>query len=126
MHELHAVLAEKKSHIEEEAKHRLRDLEKEKQKLTREVETVVSTLSRIYEKSEALGRKRQRIENIREVTRDTDNLQTVANLELALHRLPKPGSLLKEPLLDDKYSDFIAEDEETKTNAKEGASRLGP
>lgn len=126
LHELQAVLAEKKSHIEEEARHRLRDLEKEKQKLTREVESVVSTLSRIYKKSEALGRQMQRVENIRKVTTDTDNLQTVANLELALHRLPKPGSLPQEPTLEDKYNNFIAEDEGSKTNDNEGGLKTWP
>lgn len=119
-------MVEKKSHIEEETRHRLRDLEEERQQLTKEVESIASKLARIYERSEALGQQILRVENIRKVATDTDNLQTVANLELYLHRLPKPGSLLQKSTLRDKCINYITEDERTETNDNDGRLQEWP
>lgn len=126
LHDLYSVLEEKKSHIEEEARHKLRHLEEERKQLTKDVESVVSTLSRIYAKSEALGRDIQRVENIRKVATDTDNLQTVADLELILHRLSKPGSSPLKSSLGDKCNYYITEDKETKNNDNKAGLQAWP
>ena len=119
LHDMHTVLAEKKSHIEDQTNQMLNHLQKEKEQLTKEVEAVVSKLAKIYEKSETLKLRIDKVDGIRKVVAGTNDLKAVANLELVLHRTSKSTSFpdaALQTLLAHAGNNYAIEDEKRLTN----------
>lgn len=121
LHDMRTVLEEKKYHIEGETNQMLRYLKKEREQLTQELESVVSKLTKIYEKSEKLRLRINKVDGIRKVVGGTNDLREVAHLELLLHRAPKSTSFPDETLqtlLAHRGNNYSIGDEEIPINDK--------
>ncbi|MPC58060.1 Tripartite motif-containing protein 59 [Portunus trituberculatus] len=125
LHHVRTVLAEKKSHIEDETNKMLHRLQKEKKQLTQEVKAVVSELAKIYERSEKLSLESNKVDSIRKVMEGTNDLMAVAKLELALHRgsnLTSIPNAVLQALLEYRGDNYITGNEERSTD--DSARRL--
>ena len=115
LHHARTVLAEKKSHIKDETNKVVRRLQKEKKQLTQEIQAVISELAKIYERSERLSLEADKVDSIQKVMAGTNDLMTVAQLELALHRASNLTSIpdaVLQVLLKYRNDNYITRNEE--------------